>query len=182
MVDWRPTGWTYGAEHSVSPINAPSIKNVGSPVTTPGYGDTGQSPDQDGVDGTAYGGMKGVDGSVPRGEGSREPLKWASGWDPCRGDTRGEGAYVWSQPLRAAAARSSLAMTRSCNLAMRSLILRPGDMSTCPRGTVVSRHRVHTYGGFFEIDDFEVAGAPKDPASDSGSRRYSGTLDLARLS
>lgn len=74
--------------------------------------------------------VKGREDSVARDE-SREPMsRFTSACGPWRVLISGEGANVWSQPLRAAAARSSLAMTRSCNFAIRSLILRP-DLMSC---------------------------------------------------
>lgn len=87
------------------------------------------------------------------------------------------GEYVWSQPFNAAAARSSLAITRSCSLAMRSRILRPGicQGELC---TKIKTERINPYGDFAARDGFAIFVFRADPASESTSRRLTGTLSL----
>jgi hypothetical protein len=71
-----------------------------------------------------YDGMNEVHWSGVKGDRSREVNSssfFGDEWDLGNSD----GLYAWSHPLRAAAALSSLAMTRSWSFAMRSLILRP---------------------------------------------------------
>lgn len=69
----------------------------------------------------------------------------------------------WSQPLSAAAALSSFAMTRSCSFAIRSLILRPEY--TGELGIQRSNRIKDTHDDFAEKGDFEAVAFPKDPVS-----------------
>lgn len=99
----------------------------------------------------------------------------------CRGLIRGEGENCWSQPFSAAAALSSFAITRSCNFAIRSLILRPTLMSMKPGDTVIPS-RMATHDGFAEKVGSGADVSPEDLASGRLFHRFVASPRISRSS